>query len=84
MNKMNLSILEKIVIAKMTFKSVQRAVKQFAEIERMFAIHGEDTNSLLKKAKELARITTMSFKEAAYEIICEDRKTKLNQRNNNE
>lgn len=77
MNKTKLSILEKGIVAQMTFKSVQQAARQFAEIECMLAMHGGDTNALLKKAKELARTTTMSFKEAAYKIIDEDRKTRI-------
>ncbi len=55
---------------------LKKAIRQFSEIEFMFACHGGDTDALEKKARELAKTTPMSFKQAIAEVLHEDRKTR--------
>lgn len=55
---------------------LKKAIRQFSEIEFMFASHGGDTDALEKKAMELAHTTTMSFKQAVAEVLREDQKTR--------
>lgn len=51
-------------------------IKQYAEIECMFACHGGDIDALQKKAIELAHTPTMSFKQAVAEVLHEDQQTR--------
>lgn len=55
---------------------LKTTIRQFTEIEFMFACHGRDTDALEKKAMELAKTTPMSFKEAVAEVLHEDQKTR--------
>jgi hypothetical protein len=55
---------------------LRKAVKQFSEIEHMFACHGGDTDAFQEKAIELARTSTMSFKQAVIKVLHEDQQTR--------
>ena len=50
--------------------------KTFAEIEHMLYAHGGDKEVLSEKARELARTTTLSLKEALEKVLSEDRENR--------
>ncbi len=55
---------------------LKKAIRQFSEIEFMFACHGGDRDALEEKARELAKTAPMSFKQAVAEVLRDDQKTR--------
>lgn len=52
------------------------AAREYAEIEHILAVHGGETDILFREAKDLARTTCMSFREALSEVLFRDRQAK--------
>ena len=65
----------------MMINITKEVAKQYTELEHMLAVHGGDTNLLLKQARSLAGITSMSIKEAVQEVISRDAQTKMDSLN---
>ncbi len=57
-------------------KILLRAIREYADIEIMFAVHGGDTKLLWEKARELSRTTTMNFRQAVQQVLDEDLQTR--------
>lgn len=49
-----------------------RAIKDFADIEEMFILHGGGRKQLEQEARELAKTTPMTFKQAVSHVLAKD------------
>ncbi len=58
-------------------KVIQKASKEYADIEHILACHGGDTNKIAKEARKSPQTTKVTYKEAVQELIRQDSEKRI-------